>query len=472
MPWPHNLRLKQGLECDRGDVLVLSKVMHAVVGFDGRNEAYICWRADAAGAFDTSRQRLIARSRAHKAPQNPHARDRVPELPALDHTGRIAKEGAKTPQRKGATPLCSPRTTPLCSPRAAALAKEEAAELTFGIPDELPSLPRQQRDMSDRELGTIVSVGDADEESQRFSAAHSAHIAEPHRRCSLWQIFPSLASQFTQAFVNFVITFLPASLGRLAIPGAARRPSEAPPALCDSSSGPLELLARIAIVKPACWNDVQAIIASKAVTFDERGWKEAMTVRSSAWSSFVDRQRVKLQREIQEIKQRASSPSIQTTSSASPALSSVSAGGSAEVSELEGLVESMEDWKEMTRYSGKSISMASTIQGSDMHIHVLAFGLREDGASIDFVRLSCTKSVEVCQTSLLEEASQNTELEQALRNLLPSSSGGKDVLKEAAMACMRLLQRPDVAKYAISSAFCESLENDGVHLHFCRGQEL
>merc|ERR1711920_531071 len=90
---------------------------------------------------------------------------------------------------------------------------------------------------------------------------------------------------------------------------------------------------------------------------------------------------------------------------------------------------------------------------------------REEG--VEFMRLSCTKSASVCKASLAEQTSQNPALEEAIRSVLPPPPPGKDACEEACSFCVRLLQQPDVAKYAISLAFRGALESDGVHLHFC-----
>merc|ERR1719461_220655 len=67
-----------------------------------------------------------------------------------------------------------------------------------------------------------------------------------------------------------------------------------------------------------------------------------------------------------------------------------------DIGELEQMVDRMEDWKDLTRYAGKSIGMASTRRGNEMQIHVMAFAEREDSTGVDFMRLSYKKSVEVC----------------------------------------------------------------------------
>merc|ERR1719507_1417812 len=89
--WPFKLEQKQGLRLRRGDVFVLDGRRQAVVGFDGRDEAYLCWREDSGGCFDTTQYFCVDRARAHSAPCDIEAQGAaVPLLPALDHTGRVA----------------------------------------------------------------------------------------------------------------------------------------------------------------------------------------------------------------------------------------------------------------------------------------------------------------------------------------------------------------------------------------------
>merc|ERR1740121_2530323 len=114
--------------------------------------------------------------------------------------------------------------------------------------------------------------------------------------------------------------------------------------------------------------------------------------------------------------------------------------------------------------------MASTLRGNDMKIHVFAFAERQDGAGVDFMRLSYTKSAEVCQSWLQEESSRNLLLEQSLRGANCSSPSRPDP-GEAANYFGGLLRRPDVARYAIALAFQGALESEGVHLHFCDARE-
>jgi len=231
--------------------------------------------------------------------------------------------------------------------------------------------------------------------------------------------------------------------------GAASRALVAPPPPVDSpaASPPDALSVRLPIVRPACWKELQHIMEGRALHFDERGWKEVMTVHGSAWASFVERQRAKLEKEVLDMKQGANDD----------------VGVTEEVSELETLLESMADWKDLMRFSGKSITMATTSKGNEMKIHVFAFAQRKDSSDIDFMRLCYKKSAEVCHARLLDACSRNPVLAHALHGMVPASASQA----EAVDNCVRLLQRPDIAKYAIALAFQGALQSEGVHLHFC-----
>lgn len=94
--WPHNLRLKQGLQLDRGQLIWFGGVRHAVVGFDGRNMAYMCWReaesANGGAAFDSSHLVLVDQQRAQIAPKDAGTQKHLPPLPSLNHRGRLTSE--------------------------------------------------------------------------------------------------------------------------------------------------------------------------------------------------------------------------------------------------------------------------------------------------------------------------------------------------------------------------------------------
>jgi len=231
--------------------------------------------------------------------------------------------------------------------------------------------------------------------------------------------------------------------------GAVSRALVAPPPPVDSPTAPVPavLSVRIPIVRPACWKDLQHVTAGRVLTFDERGWKDVMTVHGGAWANFVERQRAKLDKEISDMK-RGVNGDVHV---------------SEELSELQTLLESMADWKDLTRFSGKSITMATTLKGNEMKIHVFAFAKREDSNDIDFMRLCYKKSAEVSRARLLDESSRNPALAVALHSMMPSPSSHD----EAVDNCLRLLQRPDIAKYVIALAFQGALQSEGVHLHFC-----
>eukprot|EP00928_Gymnodinium_smaydae_P008926 TRINITY_DN13295_c0_g1_i1.p1 TRINITY_DN13295_c0_g1~~TRINITY_DN13295_c0_g1_i1.p1 ORF type:complete len:250 (-),score=62.57 TRINITY_DN13295_c0_g1_i1:100-849(-) len=237
------------------------------------------------------------------------------------------------------------------------------------------------------------------------------------------------------------------------------------------------------------------------VTFDERGVKETMTVKPSRWSAFVDRQRAKLIKEINDLRAERNARRVAAAEPAEAAAEeepqrrrafAASAthemerdrsedgdsdavteaeeeeeviddtNDEAEELELEKMTETMEDWKDLSRYSGKSVSMGTTHRGNEMRIHVVAFAEREDGGGIDFVRLSYRKSVEVRRCP----GDQRLSL---LRRLVlpfsPCSEGDSSAMDDARW--VHLLRRPDIAKFTIALAFRDALEEDGLHLRFC-----
>jgi len=233
-----------------------------------------------------------------------------------------------------------------------------------------------------------------------------------------------------------------------------------------------DLQITIPIVRPPGWHEVQPLFDGKAVTFDERGLKETMTVKASRWSSFVDRQRNKLEREVHE----ARGTLREQAKARSPEVCPDDHHLEDDITELEQLIERMDDWKDLSRYSGKSISMASTRRGNEMKIHVVAFAEREDGIGVDFMRLCYRKSVEVRSRPGQARAAAPavpsalggsiSAFGGSLRSLLPFLPWPQD--EDARQEqFIQLLQRPDVAKFTIALAFRNALENDGVHFQFC-----
>lgn len=231
-----------------------------------------------------------------------------------------------------------------------------------------------------------------------------------------------------------------------------------------------EVQITIPIVKPPCWREVQPLVRRIPVTFDERGVKETMTVKPGRWSAFVDRQRGKLEKEVQEAKVRAANLSAEAAQAHGAGGGDAGAGAGIpdveDVAELQQMIDSMDDWKDLARYSGKSISMASTRRGNEMKIHIVTFAERDDGQGVDFMRLSYRKSVEI-RPGAASRAKQAHALSlgQVARSVLPFVPPPEG-LPEAEERCVQLLQRPDVAKFTIALAFREALEDDGIHLHF------
>merc|ERR1712217_570952 len=125
-----------------------------------------------------------------------------------------------------------------------------------------------------------------------------------------------------------------------------------------------------------------------------------------------------------------------------------------DITELEQMVARMDDWKDLSAYSGKSISMASTRRGNEMKIHVKAFAEREDG-SVDFMRLSYRKSVEVrggISWTGSNVSRKSHLLGDTLRTILPfgRENNGEQPSEEK---YIQLLRHPDLAKYTIAFAY-------------------
>merc|ERR1712178_354253 len=197
---------------------------------------------------------------------------------------------------------------------------------------------------------------------------------------------------------------------------------------------------------------------------------ETMTVKASRWDAFVDRQKEKLINEVQEM-QAARARDLHRLEDAdgdSEEPESEQAPLEDDVAELQSLVDRMDDWKDLSRYSGKSISMASTWRGNEMRTHVLAFAEKAGGYDVDFMRLSYKKSIEVRADGAAEGPAVT------LASVLPrcsderlSHGSGANALDTSEAQWIELLKQPDIAKFAIALAFRDSLERDGVHLEFC-----
>jgi len=264
-------------------------------------------------------------------------------------------------------------------------------------------------------------------------------------------------------------------------PGSGHPPRQ--PRACE------DMRITIPIPKPPSWREVQQLVEGRAVTFDERGWKETMTVRASRWGAFVDRQKQALERELGEMRRAAErKPALpifapetgqcdfQVWDQKDSVLGGQSSVGSSssstsgaefhedDVADLEHMVERMQDWKDLAQFSGKNISMASTQRGNEMKIHVLAFADKEDGSGVDFMRVSYKKTVEVRRRrgSAAAEARCGLSVGRWFARRRPEDDGDFE-------QWVHLLRRPDVAKFTIALAFREALARDGVYLQICDG---
>jgi len=131
------------------------------------------------------------------------------------------------------------------------------------------------------------------------------------------------------------------------------------------------------------------------------------------------------------------------------------------VADLQGLIHSVEDWKDLANYGGRSVSMASTQRGNEMHIHVMAFAERADGRGVEFTRVNYKKVVELRVGANAGGAEDSAHLKSRHPFL-----DARELPSEARERCLDLLQRPDIAKYTIALAFQEALAEDGIILEF------
>lgn len=538
-PWPLKLRYHLDLRLERGEVLVIGGTLQAVVGFDGRNEVYLCWPGTPEGGFDTSAITRVERWRAHGAERYQGGRAAVPPLPPVDHTGRLAPlQQDDDAHHLGFAP---PRS--LAGVRRLADEKKLGAEPcpTYSVyaltPPMSPKSAIHSRSLRADSLAAGEEVGwdsphralkDALGAPSRSGCAHlraAGVLCRLNVVASLRTLRSALGLFLTRLAVALAPPppeYAPREAGRggsveasvaasgsatpasrsqflapaeaLAVPEALEREAAAGSVMAPciksrnsmaSSRGPTPQRARpsrgrqlgscervfedlritVPIVKPPGWREVQPLVMRMPVTFDERGTKETMTVKSANWERFVDRQKSKIQNEILEAMENAAKEAASVPEAAA---ADAGAGGPSrskpqeDLAELEEMINCMDDWKDLSRYSGKSVSMATTLKGNEMRIHVMAFAEREDGAGVDFMRLSYKKSVEVRSSSRKDLADT---IASALRRALPFLAPAEGS-PEAEEQCIRLLQRPDVAKYTIALAFRDALEDDGIRIAF------
>eukprot|EP00927_Polykrikos_kofoidii_P025651 TRINITY_DN23004_c0_g1_i1.p1 TRINITY_DN23004_c0_g1~~TRINITY_DN23004_c0_g1_i1.p1 ORF type:complete len:611 (-),score=90.60 TRINITY_DN23004_c0_g1_i1:100-1932(-) len=591
-PWPLKLEQQQGLRRSRGEVLRIGRILHSIVGFDGRNEGYLCWVADDNHVWDTSRFVFVGIATANTAERESLSGREVPPLPylpALDHLGRpLGDQQLRRSRALSASGRCRADGNGLEKEKEKVLRTNRSANEIGGTSSKAhsgqhrtsvnevsrPQLGTQRRGLvssdcgSGRPSGVCGSSAALDASSAPISTnSTEVFLSEPkqyfstnstaaaiqleqeqvkscdlctlvqktvlivHDACTVagWSRWLTQACLYTQGQSNSRCRKTRRASSRvnvsvdekaLRVPLGSHPSSVQPPWRVggssthmlsgkvsrehsstkkhhhSSSNGDMspnmeerhrkepcqDLQITIPIVKPPGWREVQPYVHRMPVMFDERGVKETMIVKMGRWGAFVDRQRAKLQKDIEEAKAKVAGEAAAAADAEAHASTANVAGcgdagaGAAcsasrqlnseeDVAELQRMIDSMDDWKDLTRYSGKSIGMASTRRGNEMKIHILAFAEREDGEGVDFMRLSYRKSIEVRPVSARRVGGDGASLAQVARSLFPFFSPPARS-PEAEEECARLLQCPDVAKFTIALAFREALEDDGIRLNF------
>eukprot|EP00929_Paragymnodinium_shiwhaense_P032070 TRINITY_DN17850_c0_g2_i2.p1 TRINITY_DN17850_c0_g2~~TRINITY_DN17850_c0_g2_i2.p1 ORF type:complete len:611 (-),score=121.95 TRINITY_DN17850_c0_g2_i2:172-1950(-) len=545
LAWPGNLKQKQNLQRHRGDIFEYRGTTYAVVGFDGRHEGYVCWplersRLGASGrsthdddsVWNTQQTTLVAREKAHHdaVTLHPATLPALPALPALDHTGRLESQQMKKSRVSRGSPQESP--VMLEQERAIVAVGDSTAVSSTALAYPPLSTYYGSGVRSPRTPEPEYDTPEATPELQPVGSRTPEEPVDPHdeqetRHCVcgvLKALGPTLRAATSTLFFIFQSWLLRVEMKDTRVRSGSQRPSttgsspqspcrtlsimdagsgsacktlaltprrmdvpSAPHALMDAERQKNDALAdmnvTIPILKPPGWQEVQALAHRMPVTFDERGTKEMMTVKPRRWDDFVDKQKAKLLKEIDELlaeraelagqDQQMSESSKERAECAEDSDDDCSDSSGAEddpletdelrtldedIAELQRIADSMDDWKDLAKYSGRTISMASTQRGNEMKIHVMAFAEREDGRGVDFVRLSYKKSVSVRRDLSLPGVPV------ALRSLLPACIPGSSAKEER---WIQLLQQPDIAKFTIALVFRSALANEGIHLQFC-----
>jgi len=470
---------------------------HVIVGYDGKHEVYLCWAGNADGGCDTSRLISVRRSLAHTSQKDLHADSTaMPPLPSIDHMGRPVryegKAGKLTAEGASALPAAAdgvglaPGNAISEVPRPQRFSRRATPASSDSGTDcrRLAEATTPQSELAKQcTLGAVLKV-------LVFGIGTVARVAG-QAVCGWWSSRAADAMQSGHEWVQRRDgTYYRAVKGDPAKVSLTRANSQ-PCAKLEAATAPAhdDFQIHIPIVKPPGWQEVQPLVHQMPVTFDERGIKESLTVKTHRWGAFVDRQKARLLREINEMKlsggwddpeeeedgdshltadDNCTFPSSPRGAQQSRDPDGCGRSGLSrrhDIRELEHMVERMEDWKDLSRYSGKSISMASTQRGNEMKIHILAFAEREDSLGVDFMWLDYRKSVEV----RTEKQRPPGGILHAVWAALPFLREPRGDLEEREKRWVDLLRRPDVAKFAIALAFKNALSSDGVHLEFCDG---
>jgi len=447
--WSAALKRHYGLRLSRGEVVVADSTLHAVVGFDGQLDAYQCWIRQTPCTFDTTVLVPLSRKKAHYALRDVGAKDQLPPLPLIDDNGLVVstlpiEDTAKMQEKQHSHPSEEDETSPLQQKR---------------VPiNHIISTPP----------GAVSMLGSDDD---LIPNANLFRPEPPPKVCFLCAALHSLVIRVSSNFAHLSnLLRATRSIDGHSSPPASRSKSknvanmEEPrplefPLLPGRQSPPRLPLVHITvpILRPMTWQDVEPFLKNRALTFDERGIKETMTVEADRWSMFVERQRKRLRQELVSARRHRHRDAL------------LARGNVMEddLVELEMLLERMEDWKDLRRYAGKSIGMAAARCGAEMHLLVLAFEQRADCAGIDFVRLAYRKSVEVRNQQPLLAGRPSSAAWALINAMIPCLMAPASITEKQLEQWVELLQRPDVAKFVIALFFRSALASDGVHFEFC-----
>lgn len=464
-----------------------------IVAFDGRNDGYLCWTTVAeSGVVDSTQTTLIPLHMAHTIDRIAGSElPEFPKLPSLDHTGKIERSSPlEMPAFEANGNLegvgCLYIAGAECAEAIESACALQPLEVHFGDGDCVDSEPCTE--LQSPESPTMAGWNPFSS-PRRDLTGHEENMElagheEAVRQCRITATLVALARPLG-AIRSWVQTFSHNLDTSLWLADLRDRqywwefdvvPDVAGEAAVDTSPAPgdrprvaaRDMRITIPIVKPPSWLEVQSIADRMPVVFDERGVKETMTVKMSRWDAFVDRQKEKLGNEVEEM-QAARARDLEHADVDSEEPESEQPPLEDDIVELQGLVERMDDWKDLSRYSGKSISMASTWRGNEMKIHVLAFAEKDDESGVDFVRLLYKKSIEVRRRNCIKGSGPT--LASALSGCANCKEGAEEDAADASEKhWIELLKQPDVAKFAIALAFRDALERDGVHLEFCDAQ--
>jgi len=476
--WPGALQQRRGLKLCPGDAILLGRSANVIVAFDGRNDGYLCWRTfDDSEVIDCTQTVLIPLPKAHLADRIAESElPYFPDLPSLDHTGKISKNTLPGSSADGKL-LDSRAGQGYDAPQPRGESECDDSEPCTEV--QSPNSPRVEGwnpfSSPDDAFGNVYGamtrecVSDDEAVKQcRFRAALRS-LARPLGALRSWVRSLDFSLQLPDQNQHWweldVETDAAAEDAAVSATPEAKRSNSSPQPSGSNGEDKKDISIIIQIVKPPSWHEVQSIAHRMPVVFDERGVKETMTVKMNRWDGFVDRQKEKLDNEVREMQAARAHDlerddcDLEEPESEQPPLED-------DVIELQSLIERMGDWKDLSRYSGKSISMASTWRGNEMKIHVMGFAEKDDGSGVDFMRLSYKKSIEVRKINAAEGSGPSLE------SVLSSCSDVRARADESTTKAVEahwigLLKQPDIAKFAIALAFRDALERDGVHLEFC-----